>query len=117
MNHRILILFIVISIGLYHTSLAQNYEPKLHGYIQSRFSTDFENTNDFMIRRAKLWVDGNAPGLDYISYKIQAVYRSFADEAVMLQDAFADIKFDRFGILRGWKIRPRFYARKDATRL
>ena len=112
MNYRILILLIVMSIGFYYTSIAQNSEPKLHGYIQSRFSTDFENTNDLMIRRAKLWVDGNAPGLDYISYKIQAVYRSFADEAVMLQDAFADVKFEGYGFIRAGRFVPDFMLQR-----
>lgn len=91
---------------------AQNAEPNLHGYIQTRFTTNFENTNDFMIRRAKLWVDGNAPGLENVSYKIQAVYRSFKDEAVMLQDAFADIKFNGVGILRAGRFVPDFMLQR-----
>ena len=107
---RILIIFIFMLFTF--PMLAQNAEPKLHGYIQIRFTTNFENTNDFMIRRAKLWVDGNAPGLENISYKIQMVYRSFKDEAVMLQDAFADVKFNKIGSLRAGRFVPDFMLQR-----
>jgi len=91
---------------------AQNAEPKLHGYIQSRFSSDFENTNDFMIRRAKLWVDGNVPNIDNVTYKVQMVYRSFKDESLMLQDAFADVKINDSGFLRVGRFVPNFMLQR-----
>ena len=103
-----IIIFMLFSFPMF----AQNENPELHGYIQTRLTTDFENTNDFMIRRAKLWVDGNAPGLENVSYKIQMVYRSFKDEAVMLQDAFADIKFNGFGSLRAGRFVPDFMLQR-----
>ncbi len=103
------VLFILIESNL---SFAQNAEPKLHGYIQSRFTSDFDNVNDFMIRRAKLWVDGNVPGLENVSYKIQMVYRSFKDESVMLQDAFADVKFQNLGSLRVGRFVPDFLLQR-----
>ncbi|MDZ7763710.1 MAG: hypothetical protein U5K00_04695 [Melioribacteraceae bacterium] len=61
-------------------------------------------------------VDGNVPGLENVTYKIQTVYRSFKDENVMLQDAFADIKINELD----WfvpAIYPRFYFTKDAAGL
>ncbi len=112
MTIRILYLSVLFILIESNSSFAQNAEPNLHGYIQTRFTTDFENTNDFMIRRAKLWVDGNAPGLDNVSYKIQMVYRSFKDEAVMLQDAFADLKFHDFGSLRAGRFVPDFMLQR-----
>lgn len=84
----------------------------LHGYIQTRFTTDFDQSNDFMIRRGKLWVDGNAPGLDNVTYKMQFVYRSFKDEAFMFQDAFADVHFDNFGYLRVGRFIPDFMLQR-----
>ena len=106
------IFIVLLSLIFVSFSFAQNAEPKLHGYIQTRFTTDFDKTNDFMIRRAKLWIDGNAPGLENVSYKIQAVYRSFKDEAVMLQDAFADVKFNGFGSLRAGRFVPDFMLQR-----
>ena len=108
---KLLLVLLGILISL-TASYAQNAEPNLHGYIQTRFTTDFDKTNDFMIRRAKLWVDGNAPGLENVSYKIQAVYRSFKDEAVMLQDAFADVKFNGFGSIRAGRFVPDFMLQR-----
>lgn len=108
----VLMILVLIIGGIDNTMNAQNAEPKLHGYIQTRFTTDFDQTNDFSIRRAKLWVDGNAPGLDNISYKIQVVYRSFADEAVMLQDAFADVKFEDYGLIRAGRFVPDFMLQR-----
>lgn len=93
-------------------TFAQNLEPKFHGYIQSRFSSDFVKTNDFMIRRAKLWVDGKVPDMDMITYKIQGVYRSFKDDAFMFQDAFADIKFNDLGYLRAGRFVPDFLLQR-----
>ncbi|MGK9476396.1 porin [Melioribacter sp. OK-6-Me] len=86
---------------------AQNTEPELHGYIQTRFSTNFDNMNDFMIRRAKLWIDGKAPELQNVTYKVQVVYRSATDENLYLQDAFVDIKY-KVGFLRIGKFVPNF---------
>ena len=106
------ILLLIITIFSFNSLFAQNAEPNLHGYIQTRFTTDFENQNDFMIRRAKFWVDGNAPSLENVSYKIQAVYRSFKDESVMLQDAFADVKFNKFGSIRAGRFVPDFMLQR-----
>lgn len=103
------VLFILIESNL---SFAQNGNPELHGYIQTRFSSDFIDVNDFMIRRAKLWVDGNVPSLENVSYKIQMVYRSIKDESVMLQDAFADVKFNNFGLLRVGRFVPDFMLQR-----
>lgn len=93
-------------------NFAQNGNPELHGYVQTRFSSDFNSFNDFMIRRVKLWVDGNVPSLENVSYKIQMVYRSFKDESVMLQDAFADVKFNNFGSLRVGRFVPDFMLQR-----
>jgi len=105
---------VIVALSIFFTKplFSQNTETKIHGYIQSRFTTDYDNVNDFMIRRAKLWVDGNAPGLENVSYKIQAVYRSFKDEAVMFQDAFADVKFHNFGSLRAGRFVPDFMLQR-----
>lgn len=111
-NRRLFLILYVITIFSFSSTIAQNADPNLHGYIQTRFTTDFENINDFMIRRAKLWVDGNVPSLENVSYKIQMVYRSFKDESVMLQDAFADVKFNNFGSLRAGRFVPDFILQR-----
>lgn len=112
MTIRILYLSVLFILIESNSSFAQNSEPKLHGYIQTRFTTDLENKNDFMIRRAKLWVDGTVPGLENVSYKIQTVYRSNKDESLMFQDAFIDVKLNGFGSLRAGRFVPDFMLQR-----
>lgn len=100
-------IIVVISFSYTQLLFSQNTEPELHGYIQTRFSSDFNNVNDFMIRRGKLWVDGNAPKLQNVTYKMQVVYRSATDENLYLQDAFVDVKWS-LGYLRVGKFVPNF---------
>lgn len=102
-NILTLIMFMIFSLSLF----AQNNNPELHGYIQSRFTYNDGNSLSFMIRRAKLWLDGKAPMADNITYKMQVVYRSTTDENFYFQDAFADVKWN-FGFLRVGRFVPNF---------
>ena len=78
-----------------------------NGYIQSRFTFNDGNSSGFMIRRAKLWIDGKAPIMDNVTYKMQVVYRSMTDDNFYFQDAYADVKWN-FGFLRVGKFVPNF---------
>ena len=78
-----------------------------NGYIQSRFTFNNGNSSGFMIRRAKLWIDGKAPLGDNITYKMQVVYRSTTDDNFYFQDAYADVKWN-FGFFRVGKFVPNF---------
>lgn len=102
-NVLTLIMFTIFSLSLF----AQNNNPEFHGYIQSRFTYNEGNSLSFMIRRAKLWLDGKAPMSDNITYKMQVVYRSNTDENFYFQDAFADVKWN-FGFLRVGRFVPNF---------
>lgn len=102
-NILTLIMFMIFSLSLF----AQNNNPEFHGYIQSRFTYNDGNSLSFMIRRAKLWLDGKAPMADNITYKMQVVYRSNTDENFYFQDAFADVKWN-FGFLRVGRFVPNF---------
>ncbi len=86
--------------------------PKWNGYIQTRLGSDFDKSTGFTIRRAKLWVYGNIPKADFISYKMQMVYRSFKDESLMFQDAFANIHLKSYGTLRAGRFVPDFMLQR-----
>ena len=92
-------------------AFAQSSLPQWNGYIQTRLSSDLDTT-EFTIRRAKLWVYGNVPQADYISYKIQAVYRSFKDETPVIQDAYADIIMKCSGKIRAGRFVPDFMLQR-----
>lgn len=83
-----------------------------NGYIQTRLETDFNKSTEFIIRRAKLWAYGNVPKAEYISYKIQLVYRSFKDESLMFQDAYADIKLKNYGTICIGRFVPDFMLQR-----
>jgi len=86
--------------------------PKWNGYVQTRLTSDFNKSTEFTIRRAKLWVYGNIPKANFISYKMQMVYRSFQDESLMFQDAFADIRLKSYGSLRAGRFVPDFMLQR-----
>lgn len=94
-----------------NSSYAQQY-INWNGYVQTRFSSDFDKSSEFMIRRAKLWVYGTVSNADFISYKIQLVYRSFKDESLMFQDAYADIRLKSFGEIRVGRFVPDFMLQR-----
>jgi len=112
MKRPFFLLTVLICFPFLQSVYAQNTQPTLHGYIQTRFSSDFEKSNDAMIRRAKLWIDGKALGLENVSYKFQTVYRSFKDEAVMFQDALVDVKMNGIGVLRVGRFVPDFMLQR-----
>lgn len=86
--------------------------PRWNGYIQTRLSSDFVKSTEFTIRRAKLWMYGNVPKADYISYKIQMVYRSFKDTYPVFQDAYADIRLKKYGTIRAGRFVPDFMLQR-----
>ncbi len=83
-----------------------------NGYIQTRLSSNFDKSTEFTIRRAKLWVNGTLPQADYITYKVQLVYRSFKDDALMFQDAYANLRLGGYGSLRAGRFVPDFMLQR-----
>ena len=112
MNPRKSVFLLLSVFSFFSIAAAQQSTPQVHSYIQTRFSSDFDKTNDIMIRRAKLWMEGAVTGMDHVSYKIQTVYRSFKDEAVMFQDALVDVKMNGIGVLRVGRFVPDFMLQR-----
>ncbi len=108
MNPQKIILAATLFLNFKLTTVAKNNLPKWNGYIQNRYANDFDEISEFSVRRAKLWIYGDVPMLHFISYKIQVIYRSFKDESLMLQDAFADIKMENYGKIRIGRFVPDF---------
>lgn len=111
MKNKIFWLTFLLFLG-YLSSVAQNNLPKWNGYIQSRYANDFDEISEFSIRRAKLWIYGDVPKLDFLSYKVQMVYRSFKDQSLLLQDALVDIKLNPSGKIRVGRFVPNFMLQR-----
>ncbi|MCB9002382.1 MAG: porin [Bacteroidales bacterium] len=86
--------------------------PKWNGYIQTRVASNFDKFTEFTVRRSKLWVYGSLPKANYVSYKVQMVYRSFKDETVVLQDALANIRLRNFGEVKIGRFVPDFMLQR-----
>ena len=112
MKYLKITVFIMVSVAMTNQAISQNNLPKWNGYLQTRLASDFDKSTEFTIRRAKLWIYGNIPKADYISYKFQMVYRSFKDESLMFQDAFADIRLKSYGSLRAGRFVPDFMLQR-----
>lgn len=108
---KIGLLCLLISLSL-NLNAQEQKNLNWNGYIQTRLSSDFDKSTEFSIRRAKLWLDGSLPKAEYISYKVQMVYRSYKDDALMLQDAFADIRLKDYGRFRTGRFIPDFMLQR-----
>ncbi len=108
---KLILLFFLLGFISSSSLFAQQY-INWNGYIQTRFSSDFDHTSEFSIRRAKLWVYGTVPKANFITYKIQLNYRSFKDESLMFQDAFAELNFHSWGKVRAGRFVPDFMLQR-----
>ena len=77
-----------------------------HGYVQLRYRRTDPSTG-FVVRRAKLWLEGSVPGSGHLGYKVQGIFRNGASGAFVLQDVFAE--YHRSGVaLRFGQLVPDF---------
>jgi hypothetical protein len=83
--------------------------PKWNGYLQTRLASDFDKSTEFTIRRAKFWVYGKVPKVDYISYKFQMVTVRLKTNRSCSRMLMPIIRFKNYGSLRAGRC-ARFYA-------
>lgn len=96
----ILITFILIAGSSVRTFAQQ--KVSWNGYFQYRFSENYSNENDFSVRRAKLWLDGQLPfESDKWGFKLQSIFFNKQNFKLQLQDAFIDFKSYGFTFVAG----------------
>jgi len=89
-------------------------EPDWNGYVQVRYTDDFQNNNSFEVRRAKLWMYRQTPFLDQFHYKVQGKF-SFKNQGnFILQDVFAEYRFKN-GWIRAGQQKPDFSLERDQS--
>jgi len=66
-----------------HDSLSK---VEWHGYFQLRTTTDFENYNNFSLRRLKLWMQSSDDFDKHWGFKIQGTFSGIRKELFLLQD-------------------------------
>jgi phosphate-selective porin len=90
-------LFIVLNYSLFGQQ-----KVNWNGYFQFRFSDNYLNQNNFLVRRAKFWIDGLLPsGEGNWGYKIQANFHIQAKFQFLLQDVLVHYKINNFEVTAG----------------
>ncbi len=78
-----------------------------HAYTQLRFATDFNDYNNFSIRRLKFWIRSGPAFSKHWSFKAQAIFMSIQKEKFFLQDVYGQYNFGKSSIRFGQFI-PRY---------
>lgn len=88
---------------------AQNNKQKFewNGYGQFRLYKINNDSQGFMIRRAKLWVKGKVPNKDSFSYKVMGIFKYNKNGYFGLLDAYGEYSF-KTGYLRFGQQIPEF---------
>jgi phosphate-selective porin len=94
-------LFLLSNVSLSQTRVSWG------GYLQTRFSDDFRSNSGFSIRRAKLWIDGPAPDVTNLTFRMQGIFRYQTSGTLMLQDVYGEYKLP-FGFVRAGQFVPDF---------
>lgn len=87
-SHIVCLCFLLI------VSLADAQEKHLlkkvdwHAYAQLRFATDFNDYNNFSVRRLKFWIKSGPGFSKHWSFKAQAIFMSIQKEKFFLQDVY-----------------------------
>ncbi len=73
-----------------------------NGYLQYRYMDNYMNQNEFLVRRAKLWLNGSMPGNDGSwGYKLQANFYLQVKFQFLLQDVLVNYKANNFEVTAG----------------
>lgn len=83
----------------------KSYRLKVGGYVQADGKTFYDDsahllTNGFSVRRARLNIDGTVG--KYVDYRLAP---EFGNGSVQLYDAYADLKYQPYAVLRGGKFK------------
>lgn len=107
MKKNIIISFMIISsmfISSVNFSQTKKDEDTFNwnGYLQGRYSNNYNNINSFSTRRAKFWISGSMHKNWF--YKVQSIYKDKNSGAFTLQDVKVGYKINSFKIIVGQMI-------------
>ena len=96
------ILTVISLFTVLNYSLLGQQKVNWNGYLQFRFSDNYLNQSNFLVRRAKFWVDGLLPsGEGSWGYKLQANFHLQVKFQFLLQDVLVYYKINNFEITAG----------------
>ncbi|MEJ2615827.1 MAG: porin [Ignavibacteriaceae bacterium] len=99
---KAIIIIAVLLITVTNYSVFGQQKVNWNGYFQYRFSDNYLNQNNFLVRRAKFWVDGLLPsGEGNWGYKLQANFHLQIKFQFLLQDVLVHYKINNFEVTAG----------------
>lgn len=100
---RKLFIILFLAIGIHVSALNNENVKKVdwNGYTHLRFATNFDDHNNFAIRRLKFWIKSSPGFSKHWSFKTQVLYSSFSKEKLFLQDVFGQYSFGNSAIRFG----------------
>jgi hypothetical protein len=100
----ILLLFIALPFGL----ISQD-KVDWHAYMQLRASSNMNDSYNVSVRRLKFWINSGSDFSDHWSFKVQAIFISFRQEKLFLQDAYGQYaSLDGNHSLRFGQLTPKY---------
>ena len=99
--YGVIMLLIIVNSSI--TIGQNNLENKIswNGYAQVRTTTNFNNYNNFSIRRLKFWLKSGPEFSKHWSYKFQAIFLSAKNEAFTLQDIYGQYNWKNSSVRFG----------------
>ena len=99
---KIIITITIVLLAVINSRITAQQQINWNGYLQYRFSGNYLNQNEFLVRRAKLWLNGSLPGNDgNWSYKIQANFHMHVKFQFLLQDVLVHYRIYNFEVTAG----------------
>jgi hypothetical protein len=72
-----------------------------HGYTQLRFTSNFDNTSNFSLKRLKFWIQSSPDFNRHWGFKVQTTLSGSKNEQFFLQDVFVFYRFSQFKLKLG----------------
>lgn len=105
-------MFLIALLAILSMESNESKAMDLNGYVQPRFTTDYQNKAGFSVRRAKLWLKGQTDFDKHFGYKIQGLYKTGNAHMLLLQDAYANYDWS-WGLVKAGLFVPAFSLQRS----
>ncbi len=109
---KLILITLFLNFLMFLQVLSKSEVANLNGYIQTRFTTDYQENAGFSVRRAKVWLKGQTPFDNHFGYKIQGLYKTGNAHMLLLQDAYASYTWS-WGLVKAGLFVPAFSLQRS----
>ncbi len=101
MRYVLLSVMMLISSNVFPHNNEGDKKTDWNSYTQLRFATNFDDYNNFALRRLKFWIKSGPGFSQHWSFKAQALFSSYSKEKFFLQDVLGQYNFGSSSIRFG----------------